>query len=99
MTRKEREADPADSFDGGYHLYAQEKHKERVAKNGERVQFAIEQFKANNIEFSLKNEETGHFHCRKKSDDKLVQFWAGTGKIQGFDRVRGIHNLIKILTK
>lgn len=32
MTRAEREADPGESFDGGYHLYAKEKHKERVAK-------------------------------------------------------------------
>ena len=35
MTRAEREADPGESFDGGYHLYAKEKHKERVAKNSE----------------------------------------------------------------
>lgn len=26
MTRAEREADPGESFDGGYHLYAKEKH-------------------------------------------------------------------------
>lgn len=32
MTKNEREANPGESFDGGYHLYAQEKHKERVAK-------------------------------------------------------------------
>lgn len=32
MTRAEREANPEESFDGGYHLYAKEKHKERVAK-------------------------------------------------------------------
>lgn len=37
------------------------------------------------------------FHCRRKSDDKLFQFYAGTGKIQGYDRARGIHALIKIL--
>lgn len=32
MTRTDRESDPGESFDGGYHLYAKEKHKERVAK-------------------------------------------------------------------
>ena len=28
MTRTDRESDPGESFDGGYHLYAKEKHKE-----------------------------------------------------------------------
>ena len=97
MTRTEREKDPGATFDGGYHLFAQEKHKERVAKNPDRVQYAIDQFKANNIEYTLKSESIGHFHTRRKSDGKLIQFWAGTGKIQGFDRLRGIHNLVKIL--
>lgn len=99
MTRKEREENPGESFDGGYHLYAKEKHDERVAKNPDRIQYAIEQFQRNNIEFSLKNAQTGHFHCRRQSDDKLFQFWAGTGKILGYDNVRGIHVLIKILTR
>lgn len=49
----------------------------------------------NNIEYVLKNDATGHFHCRRKSDDALVQFWAGTGKILGYTQ-RGIHNLIHI---
>jgi|GEM_PF-4100697 len=64
----------------------------------ERIQYAAEQLKTHNIEFSVKNEQTGHFHCRKKSDDKLVRFWAGTGKIMGCE-MKGIHNLIKILTE
>lgn len=97
MNRKEREEHPEESFDGGYHLYAEEKHKERVAKNPDRIEYAIKQFEAHNIEYVLKNAQTGHFHCRRKSDDKLFQFYAGTGKIQGFNNVRGIHNLIKIL--
>lgn len=97
MTRKEREEHQEESFDGGYHLYAEEKHKERVAKNPDRIEYAINQFEAHNIEYVLKNAQTGHFHCRRKSDDKLFQFYAGTGKIQGFNNVRGIHNLIKIL--
>lgn len=51
----------------------------------------------NGIEYQLKNEQTGHFHCWRKSDDKLFQFYAGTGKIQGFTQVRGIHSLIQML--
>ena len=96
MTRAEREANPEESFDGGYHLYAAQKHKERVAKNPGRIEYAIAQFEQHNIEYQLKNAQTGHFHCRRKTDDNLFQFYAGTGKIMGRD-IRGIHNLIKLL--
>ena len=86
-----------DDFDGGYSEWAKEQHAKRVAKNPERIAYAIKQFESHNIEYSLKNESTGHFHCRRKSDDKLFQFYAGTGKIQGETNKRGIHMLIKIL--
>lgn len=97
MTLKEREEDPGNSFDGGYHLYAREKYKERVAKTPARVQYAIEQFEKNDIEYRLLDSSIGHFHCRRKSDDKLFQFWAGTGKIMGEEHIRGIHLLVKKL--
>ena len=73
-----------------------EKHDQRAAKTSERVQYAIEQLEKNNIEYVLKNPATGHFHVRRKKDDKLIQFWAGTGKILGYSDLRGIHNLIKL---
>lgn len=57
----------------------------------------IQQFERHGIEYQLKNEQTGHFHCWRKSDDKLFQFYAGTGKIQGFTQIRGIHSLIQML--
>jgi predicted aspartyl protease len=69
----------------------------KQASTAERAQYAIRQFEDNNIEFSLKNEASGHFHCRRKSDDKLIQFWAGTGKILGHDDSHGIHSLIELL--
>ncbi len=77
-----------------------EEKKLRVAKTPERISYAIEQFKRNNVEYTLKNESAGHFHCHRKSDDKLVQFWAGKGTIMIDNKVqtaRGIHALIKIL--
>ena len=74
-----------------------ENHAKRVADNPNRIQYAIQQFERHNIEYVLKNESTGHFHCRRKSDDKLFQFYAGTGKIMGIDNKRGIHALIKLL--
>lgn len=74
-------------------------HDDRVAKTPSRIGYAVSQFRRHNIEFELKNESTGHFHCRRKCDDKLFQFYAGTGKIQGVENARGIHALIKILLK
>lgn len=50
-----------------------------LPKNPDRIQFAIQQFEKHNIEYLLKNDVNGHFHCRRKSDDKLFQFWASTG--------------------
>ena len=85
-------------FDFGYSEFAKEQHKERVAKNGDRVQYAKEQFEKNNIEYALKNEAIGHFHAWRKSDGQLFQFWAGTGKILGRNE-RGIHAFINILTR
>ena len=64
----------------------------------ERLQFAVAQLEKHNIEFGIKNEQSGHIHCRRKHDDKLVQFWAGTGRIMGHEEL-GIHNLIKLLTE
>lgn len=96
MDRKYREEHPEESFDGGYHLYAEEKHRQRVAKNPDRITYAIQQFESHGIEYQLKNEKTGHFHCWRKTDDQLFQFYAGTGKIMGRN-IRGIHNLIKLL--
>ena len=68
-----------------------------VTKNHEQITYAIKQFEAHGIEYQLKNEQTGQFHCWRKSDNKLFQFYAGTGKIQGFAQVRGIHTLIQML--
>ena len=92
-----KETDPMETFDMGYHIFAKERHRVRVSKNFGRIQYAKKLFDLNNIEYSLKNETTGHFHCRRKSDDKLFQFYAGTGKIMGYDRKRGIHALIELL--
>lgn len=97
MNRAEREDNPAESFDGGYHIIAQKNHKDRVAKMPERIQYAIQQLQAHGIEYALKNQAIGHFHCRRKSDDRLFQFWAGTGKILGYDNQRGIHALVAML--
>lgn len=96
MNDKERRENPEDSFDCGYHLYAQEKHKERVAQNPSRLEYAVNLLREHGIEFTVKNETIGHIHAYRKSDDILMQFWVGTGKILGRNE-RGIHNFIKLL--
>ena len=89
--------DMRDVFDG-----MKEQYKERVAKTPDRIKYAIAHFKKYDIEYTLKNETTGHFHCRRKCDDKLVQFWAGKGTIMIDNETckeRGIHSLITLLCK
>lgn len=56
-----KETDPMETFDMGYHEFAKEQYKKRVADNPNRIQYAIEQFEKHNIEYALKNEQTGHF--------------------------------------
>ena len=73
-------------------------HDERVAKTPDRIKYAIQQFENNGIRYKLKNPETGHFHCWRKADYKLFQFWAGTGKILGYKN-RGIRFLVRELLK
>ena len=86
-------------FDGGYHEYAKEQRDKRVADTPRRLQFAIEQLKKNEIEYSVKNTSIGHIHAWRKSDGKLFQFWAGTGKILGQENKRGIHAFIDIVRR
>ena len=83
----------------GIREHAKKNHEKRIADNPNRIKYAIKQFEKNNIEYVLKNEKIGHFHCYRKCDDKLFQFYAGTGKIMGFENKRGIHALIKLLNE
>lgn len=76
---------------------AKKNHVDRVAKNPSRIAYAIKEFEEHSIEYELKNIQIGHFHCWRKSDGKLFQYYAGTGKIQGVENKRGIHALIRIL--
>lgn len=88
--------DMRESFDA-LRAYTKEQHDARVAKTPERLAYAIKQLEAHGIEYTVKNPQSGHIHCRRKSDDALFQFWAGTGKIMGYPNIRGIHNLVGLL--
>lgn len=84
-----------DELYDGLKAIAKQNHRERVAKNPERIAYAIEQFEAKGIRYALKNSEIGHFHAWD-ANGQLRQFWASTGKILGSNR-RGVHNFIKII--
>lgn len=72
-------------------------HKERVSKTPERLAYAIKQLEGNGIEFYVKDAETGHIQAYKKSNDELVNFWAGAGTINSKKcPMRGIHSLVKM---
>ena len=79
----------------------QQEHEEIKRHNAEvrdeRIKYAVMQFEDNDIRYELMNQQNAHFHCFRKSDGKLFQFWARTGKILGSDK-RGIREFIKILT-
>lgn len=79
--------------------YLKAKHDARVNETPNRIKFAIKKFEENGIKYELKNETNAHFHCWRKSDGKLFQYYAGTGKIQGYTNKRGIHSLIALLRR
>ena len=75
------------------------RHKKSVNTIPEKIEYAKKKFHENGIQYELKNSGIGHFHCFRKSDDELFQFWVRTGKIMGRDDIRGIGALIRELNK
>lgn len=84
-----------EDFEGIAEL-ARQNHKERVAKNPSRMEYAINQLEKAGVEYRVCSEANCHIQARRQKDDELINFWAGTGKIQGYTNLRGIHNLIKL---
>ena len=82
-----------------YKEYCKEQHRKRVAKTPDRIAYAAKMLEQRSIKYELKNQNTGHFHCRRKSDNQLIQFWAGTGKIMGYQNARGLKALLSICEK
>lgn len=78
---------------------AKKRHAERITKTPQRISYAEKLFILHGLTYELKNANTGHFQVWRKADGKLFQFWAGTGKILGYEHRRGIHDFIKLVTK
>lgn len=50
-----------------------------------------------NIRYDIKNFGNGHMHTYRRFDGKLIEYWATTGKIKGYSRMRGHNALITLL--
>lgn len=72
-----------------------EMHKQRVAKNPERLEYAVKLLKENGINFKVCNKTTGQINCYLPSG-RCLTFYAGTGKIQGYKNERGIRAFIRL---
>lgn len=70
-------------------------HKQRVAENPQRLEFAVKTLRENGITFKVCNETTGQINCYF-ANGKCLTFYAGTGKIQGYKNLRGIHNFVRL---
>lgn len=79
-------------------ILKQQNAEQREKYYDKRIEYAINQFKENNIPYKLCNENNGHFNLLK--DNKVVMsFWSWTGKCYipstGFSDNIGIKNCIR----
>ena len=82
--------DMRDVFEGYKDL-----HKQRVAENPQRLEYAKKLLSENGITFKVCNEQTGQINCYF-ANGTIYTFYAGTGKIQGYKNLRGIHNFVRL---
>lgn len=78
------------------------RQRKQIAEGKKKLEKIKKELEANNISYVLKNENTGHFHTRRKFDNQLIEFYAFTGKISIVGKIqnaRGIKALIQILLK
>ena len=76
------------------------KQQKQIKEGKKKLKKIQKELENNNINYALKNENTGHFHTRRKSDNQLVEFYAFTGKISIIGKIqnaRGIKALLQIL--
>lgn len=79
----------------GLRQLAKENHDARVAKTPQRLRYAAEQLDRNNITYKVCNETTGQINCYF-ANGTVLTFYAGTGKIKGYEQQRGIKSFIGI---
>lgn len=82
----------------GLRQLAKANHDARVAKNPQRLEYAAEQLEKNGISYKICNDTIGQINCYFLNGTVLT-FYAGTGKIKGYENRRGIKNFIKMCVK
>lgn len=75
-----------------------EMHRQRVAKNPDRLEYAIQMLEDNAIFYKVCNTQTAQINAIL-DDGNILTFYAGTGKIKGHDRIRGIHAFVNLCNK
>lgn len=83
-----------EDFEGLKQL-AKANHDARVAKTPQRLKYAAEQLERNGITYKVCNETTGQINCYF-ANGTVLTFYAGTGKIKGYEQQRGIKTFIQI---
>lgn len=73
----------------GIREHARRQHQERVAKTPQRLEYATKLLKENNISFIVHHDATGQINAYFENG-RCLTFYAGTGKIKGYDNIRGI---------
>lgn len=68
-------------------------------RNAARLEFAEKKFAELNIQYEIKDAKTGRMFLYRKSDNAVIQFTAATGAITGFQDLRGINAVIKLITE
>lgn len=79
----------------GLRQLAKANHDARVAKTPQRLKYATEQLDRNNITYKVCNDTTGQINCYF-ANGIVLTFYAGTGKIKGYEQQRGIKSFIRI---
>jgi len=79
----------------GLRQLAKANHDARVAKTPQRLKYAVEQLNRNGITYKVCCETTGQINCYF-ANGTVLTFYAGTGKIKGYEQQRGIKSFIRI---
>lgn len=55
--------------------------------------------KSKGIQFTMTDKTIGHFCVKRKSDNEPCHFFANTGRIKGYNQLRGFKNFLDIITR
>lgn len=63
----------------------------------QRLATAVTRLSEHDVEYALMNAKNGHLRVFRKSDGKPINYWAGTGRIEGNQDVSGINALLSLV--